>query len=348
VYKPLSCCVALVALLAACIPSPASGTATPPSSTLSAPTSQPPVMLTPKMATATAQPSPLVTLTKTRYTVRPGDTLLGLAKQYRVSMAAIQLANSLYEADLIRAGQVLEIPTTPRWEGEETYWIVHLVRRGETLNGIAQTFGVTMRDLVRINAIADPGQIAPGQPIVIPLDSLQVTASPTPSPTPATLRTRVPLPANPSPRPATRTALPTLVPATISPDMASWPGAVVALINQKRAAHGLPPYSVAPELMRSAQAHADDCAARGWCSHVGSDGADVKTREIRAGYTPKAWGENWMQAFDPVKAVEWWYNETPPNDPHRRNVLHTIYHEIGVGVAPGENGYYFIADLGSR
>jgi uncharacterized protein YkwD len=28
-------------------------------------------------------------------------------------------------------------------------------------------------------------------------------------------------------------------------------GAVVTLINQKRAAHGLPPYSIAPELMRA-------------------------------------------------------------------------------------------------
>ena len=49
-----------------------------------------------------------------------------------------------------------------------------------------------------------------------------------------------------------------------------------------------------------------------------------------------------------MKAVEWWYNETPPNDPHRRNLLHTRYSEIGVGIAPAGNGYYFIADLGSR
>ena len=123
---------------------------------------------------------------------------------------------------------------------------------------------------------------------------------------------------------------------------------VVALINQKRAANGLPPYSIAPELMRAAQAHANDCSARGWCSHVGSDGADTRTRDMRAGYTPKVWGENWVTAKDPVKAVEWWYNETPPNDPHRRNLLHTLYDEVGIGVAPSENGYYFIADFGNR
>jgi uncharacterized protein YkwD len=329
-------------LLVACVSFPVSGTATPAGPTLSMPTSRPPVTLTPTKV-ATAQPSPLATPTPIRYTVRPGDTLLGLAQQYRVSMAAIQLVNGLGESDVLRAGQTLNVPS-PRWEGESPYWIVHLVRRGETLNGIAQTFGVTTRDLLHINAIADPGQIVPGQPIVIPLDSLQVAASPTPAPT----LTRVPPTASPSPRPATSTLLPTLVPPTVPPTVSEWPMMVVTLINQKRAAHGLPLYSVAPELMRSAQAHANDCSARGWCSHVGSDGADTKTREIRAGYTPTAWGENWIQAFDPVKAVEWWYNETPPNDPHRKNLLHTRYSEIGVGIAPAGNGYYFIADLGSR
>jgi uncharacterized protein YkwD len=141
---------------------------------------------------------------------------------------------------------------------------------------------------------------------------------------------------------------PTLAPPTIPPEVADWPATVVTLINQKRAAHGLPPYSIAPELMRSAQAHANDCSARGWCSHVGSDGADTRTRDIRAGYTPKIWGENWVTALDPVKAVEWWYNEAPPNDPHKRNLLHTLYDEVGIGVAPSENGYYFIADFGNR
>jgi uncharacterized protein YkwD len=38
----------------------------------------------------------------------------------------------------------------------------------------------------------------------------------------------------------------------------------------------------------------------------------------------------------------------PPNDPHRKNLLNANYADVGIGIAPAEYGYYFIADLGSR
>jgi uncharacterized protein YkwD len=358
--RPLMCFIALTLVLAACAsPQPKAITPTrlPVSSltpTVSATTAHPAATL------AAAQPSPTAGPTKIQYTVRPGDTLLGIALQHHISMASIQLANDLGESDLLRAGQTLAIPTSLQWEGELPYWIVHTVQRGETVSGIAQAFDLTASDVLRVNAIADPGQIRPGQSIVIPLDSLQVAAVP-PTPTPKPAPTRKPTPTSAAPRvltsplpsplprpPTSTTTVPTPAPIAIPSDIAAWPGTVVTLINQKRAAHGLPPYSIAPELVRAAQAHAADCTKRGWCGHVGSDGADTKTREIRAGYNPTAWGENWVQAFDPVKAVEWWYNETPPNDPHRKNLLHTRYTQIGIGITPAGNGYYFIADFGSR
>ena len=131
-------------------------------------------------------------------------------------------------------------------------------------------------------------------------------------------------------------------------DIAGWPNTVVSLVNQKRAAHGLPSYRISPELMRAAQAHADDCKVHEWCGHTGSDGSDTRTRLIRAGYTPTFYGENWVQGKDPTSAVNWWYNETPPNDPHRKNLLNTHYADIGIGIAKADYGYYFIANFGSR
>jgi len=358
--QPLMRFIALTLVLAACA-SPQPKTTTP--------TSQPVSILTPTVSATTvkpaatlttAPPSPAAGPAKIQYTVRPGDTLLGIALQHHISMASIQLANDLGESDLLRAGQTLAIPTSPQWDGELPYWIVHTVQRGETVSGIAQAFGLMASDILRVNAMADPGQIRPGQSIVIPLDSLQVAAVP-PTPTPKPAPTRKPTPTTAAPRvltsplasslprpPTPTTTVPTPVPIAIPSDIAAWPGTVVTLINQKRAAHGLPPYSIAPELMRAAQAHASDCTKRGWCGHIGSDGADTRTREIRAGYNPTAWGENWVQAFDPAKAVDWWYNETPPNDPHRKNLLHTRYTQVGVGIIPAGNGYYFIADFGSR
>jgi hypothetical protein len=39
-------------------------------------------------------------------------------------------------------------------------------------------------------------------------------------------------------------------------------------------------------------------------------------------------------------------DEVPPNDPHRRTLLHTWFTEIGVGIAETTWGYYYIADFG--
>jgi hypothetical protein len=39
-------------------------------------------------------------------------------------------------------------------------------------------------------------------------------------------------------------------------------------------------------------------------------------------------------------------DEEPPNDPHRRMMVHTWFTEVGVGIAKASWGYYFIADFG--
>lgn len=318
-------------------------------------TAAPPVIVPTADATGLPGDAPA----RIQYTVRPGDTLLGIALQQHVSMASIQLANDLGESDVLRAGQSLQLPTRPLWEGESPYWVVHTVQSGETVVGIARASGLTADDILRVNSIADPALIRPGQAIVLPLETLLAavappTATPRPTARPAATHTPVaPATKTPARAAASPQATPGVTPTAkvmtpVPAAVAAWPSTVAALINQKRAAHGLPALTIAPELANAAQAHAADCAKRGWCGHVGSDGADTRTREIRAGYMPTAWGENWVQAFDPVKAVEWWYNEPPGNDPHRQNILNTRYTQVGIGITPAGNGYYFIADFGSR
>ncbi len=52
----------------------------------------------------------------TYHTVVPGDTILGLALNYGVPIAVIQLQNDLGNSIMLRAGQVLEIPPAVGWE----------------------------------------------------------------------------------------------------------------------------------------------------------------------------------------------------------------------------------------
>ena len=43
-----------------------------------------------------------------------------------------------------------------------------------------------------------------------------------------------------------------------------------------------------------------------------------------------------------------WWNEPKGPDPHRSNIMNPLFIEIGIGIAKGPWGYYFVADFGGR
>jgi uncharacterized protein YkwD len=281
------------------------------------------------------------------HTVEVGDTLLGIAMAYDVPMASIQLLNRMGESTVVRVGEVLLLPSDDRWEGVSPFWVVCVVGPGETLLGIASAYGLAVGALRSANGLADGDPIFAGQALILPLDAPVVVRAPDST---AVAPTPSPLPqATPD---AASTATPVGLPdgalaAPVPSDVADWPYETVRLINDVRAQHGLPPLSYNETLAAAAQVQANDCAARGWCSHTGSDGSDIKTRILRAGYAPASWAECWAVRPSPQGAVDIWMDEVPPDDPHRRTLLATWLTEIGIGVAPTDWGYYyFIADFG--
>jgi uncharacterized protein YkwD len=328
------CCLLLATLLFMAIPAcqaventdtPAPPTATPTYSLspTSLPTSTRTLISSPSPVPPTVEPTPVI------HTVQLGDTLLGLAMQYGVPMAAIQLQNGMGESIVLYAGQALAIPSPSGWEGASPFWVVYEVKKGET-------YGLEEEVLVDVNRLTGAAELQPGDQLVLPLEKPAAAYLPTVVPT----STLTPVPTD-APAP-----VPTLILATAPSDMAGWPRETVAVINQVRAAHGRSPFAYSDTLAQAAQAHADDCADRGWCSHTGSDGSDVKTRIVRAGYAPAGWAECWAQSRDPQHAVDMWMDEVPPDDAHRRTLLSTYVTEIGVGVARTTWGYYFVADFG--
>lgn len=282
------------------------------------------------------------------YTVQEGDTLLGLALDYGVPMAAIQLQNGLGGDVTVRVGQTLEIPSAAGWQGASPFWIVHVVGEGETLSEIAQAYGLTLAELQSANGLTDADLIVVGQSLVLPLQTF-AAALPTEAPTAAPTEIVATATETPPAAPTQVAAPPTVAPPPAAPppaDVADWPYETVRIINEVRAANGLPPLVYNELLAAAAQVQANDCAQRGWCGHTGSDGADIKTRILRVGYQPASWAECWAQRLDPQGAVDIWMDETPPDDPHRRTLLTTWLTEIGLGIAKTSWGYYFIADFG--
>jgi len=84
------------------------------------------------------------------HTVSDGETLSDIARRYRLTVPALQVANHLDAHATVPSGFLLNVPTVPA----ATRVVHYRVQRGDTLEGIADRFDVTVTDLKRWNHIA--------------------------------------------------------------------------------------------------------------------------------------------------------------------------------------------------
>ncbi|RWA16096.1 CAP domain-containing protein [Mycolicibacterium brumae] len=119
------------------------------------------------------------------------------------------------------------------------------------------------------------------------------------------------------------------------------PNAVLAQINDDRAAGGCGPLTMNGRLVAAAQRHADDLASSGAVSHSGGDGSTVGSRIQDAGYAAGGWAENiYRGGGDPVSG---WMNSPG----HRQNMLNCSYTEAGLAQSGGGDMTYYVADFAS-
>ncbi|MGH9136376.1 MAG: LysM peptidoglycan-binding domain-containing protein [Acidimicrobiales bacterium] len=101
------------------------------------------------------------------HTVQAGETLSGIAARNGTTVAALAQTNGIANPDLIIAGQVLVLPGS----GSSGGGVVHVVRPGETLSGIASRYGVLVRDLAGANGITNANLVIAGARLSIPASS---------------------------------------------------------------------------------------------------------------------------------------------------------------------------------
>jgi len=111
------------------------------------------------------------------HTVKPGQTLYGISGAYNVSQKEIAIENPGVISGL-QIGQSLKIPVeatlkdevdtsdlTDRGEAIQ----VHMVAKGETLYGIARTYGISEEVLLQANRGVTARNLKNGQRLIIPL-----------------------------------------------------------------------------------------------------------------------------------------------------------------------------------
>ena len=104
------------------------------------------------------------------YTVQPGDTLAQIASRFGVSLEALATANGITNVDLISVGQVLVIP------GAEQTLPFAISHPGETLENVAERWGVAADQLAALNEMDTSTRLFPGQPIYLPPTATETRA----------------------------------------------------------------------------------------------------------------------------------------------------------------------------
>ncbi len=88
-----------------------------------------------------------------RHRVEPGETLVSIAKKYKVTPAAIAEANSLERGATLDSGEKLIIPAAQAQAEATRRLVSYRVRKGDTFLGIADRFSVDSEDLKKWNRL---------------------------------------------------------------------------------------------------------------------------------------------------------------------------------------------------
>ena len=152
--RPWMLPLASALMLSGCIPAPSGpGTSSRPPVAQTVPPPAPLTNWQPEAVTANA-----TEIGASRYTVRPGDTLSGIARRTGASISAIADTNNIAPPYVIQPGQILDVPAGR----------YHEVQRGETGIAIARSYGVDWSEVATLNRLEEPFILRAGQRILLP------------------------------------------------------------------------------------------------------------------------------------------------------------------------------------
>lgn len=128
---------------------------------------------------------------------------------------------------------------------------------------------------------------------------------------------------------------------------------VLAMLNDERASANLAPLQSNPDLVASAHSHNLAMAQADTMSHQLPGEPDLGTRITAAGYSWQACGENigytTSLTVSGARSIEQsMFDETPPNDGHRLNILSTTFVDVGVDVVISGGRLWLTQDFGAQ
>jgi uncharacterized protein YkwD len=110
----------------------------------------------------------------------------------------------------------------------------------------------------------------------------------------------------------------------------SFASRALARTNSYRSQFNCPPLHENAQLEQAALAHSEDMALHGYFDHNSPSGQTPWDRIHAAGYQFSMAAENLAAGYPtPEAVIDAFFNETPPDDGHRRNLLNCGLRDVG-------------------
>lgn len=97
------------------------------------------------------------------YTVKRGDSLIGLAGAYNIDIDSLAKMNGLTNKSMLQAGQTIKVPDNGPQLAD------YRVRSGDTLSRIASRHGITLAQLAELNDISPDTRVQIGLTLSVPV-----------------------------------------------------------------------------------------------------------------------------------------------------------------------------------
>jgi lipoprotein-anchoring transpeptidase ErfK/SrfK len=103
------------------------------------------------------------------YSIKNGDTISALAKEFKVTVRSILIANPGIEPSNLKIGETICIPRELSVGGNCGTTNYYVVETGDSFYKIAMYFEVPLMDLINLNPNINPNNLFPNMVLCIPL-----------------------------------------------------------------------------------------------------------------------------------------------------------------------------------
>ena len=101
----------------------------------------------------------------TIYQVQNGDTLASVASNFGISVNNLSSLNGIMVGSLLNPGDYIVVPKA---QNENPYFREYVVKKGDSIYGIARANNISPSQLLRLNGLNDTDIIYPDQKIMLP------------------------------------------------------------------------------------------------------------------------------------------------------------------------------------